>query len=65
MINTTGKDITSLSASVKLKDDNGVVVDSESISVQEWLKDEATQFEFMTDKQFTTSEIRVTYVDFK
>lgn len=63
--NTTGKDITSLSASVKLKDENGVVVDNQYINVDQWLNGESTQFDFMTDKQFAKSEIRVSYVDFK
>lgn len=63
--NTTGADITSLSAVVKLKDDDGVVLDTEYLNADQWLKNEPTRFEFMTDQDFTSTEVRVEYVDFK
>lgn len=63
--NTTGHDIKSMSATVKLKDAEGTVVDSEYINADEWLKNESTKFDFMTDKEFSSYEIRVTYSDYK
>lgn len=63
--NTTGSDIADFSATVKLLDNSGVVVDSQYIDSAEWLQNETSQFEFMTDKDFSKTEIRVTYADFK
>lgn len=63
--NTTGADISDFTATVKLVNNDGVVVDSQYIDSEEWLQDETSQFEFMTDKDFSKTEIRVTYVDFK
>lgn len=63
--NTTGKDISSLSATVKLKDASGVVVDTQYLSADNWLKNESTKFNFMTDQKFNSTEIRVSFVDAK
>lgn len=63
--NTTGADISDFTATVKLVNNDGVVVDSQYIDSEEWLQNETSQFEFMTDKDFSKTEIRVTYADFK
>lgn len=61
--NNTGEDIENFTADVKLKDDAGVVVDTEYIDADSWDKDESVNFEFSTDKQFTSYEVKITNAD--
>ncbi|QIL50066.1 hypothetical protein G7084_01265 [Weissella coleopterorum] len=61
--NTTGENIENFTADIKLKDDNGTVVDTDYIDADSWNKDESVNFEFSTDKHFSSYEVKITNAD--
>lgn len=58
--NTTGENIEDFTADIKLKDENGTVVDTDYIDADSWAKDESVNFEISTDKHFSSYEVKIT-----
>lgn len=63
--NTTGFDISSISASINLIDSDDVVVDTQYIHSENWKNGQKHRFEFMTDKPFNTVDITIDYYTLK
>lgn len=63
--NNTEFTIEDLSIVAKLKNDQGVVVDEEYLSLNNWTPSETHQVEFGTDKMFSTIEYNIDYIEIK
>ncbi|QIM47094.1 hypothetical protein GPZ88_08630 [Streptococcus ruminicola] len=63
--NNTEFTIEDLSVVAKLKNDQGVVVDEEYLSLNNWTPSETRQVEFGTDKTFSTIEYSIDYIEIK
>lgn len=63
--NTTGQDISSLSATVNLLDSEGVVVDTSYLNANNWRSGQKYKFEFGTDKEFQSIEVDVSFYQLK
>ena len=61
--NTTGKDISSLSVDINLKNADGVIVETTYDDVSNFTKGAKAQFEFYTDKDFATTEVTASYYE--
>lgn len=59
--NTTGIDFTSFGLSINLLDADGVIVESEYSSVENFNNGAKARFEFFTDVEFTSYQITVDY----
>ncbi|MCU9534067.1 hypothetical protein [Streptococcus sp. CSL10205-OR2] len=57
--NTTNLSFDYLYVEIKLKDEEGIVVDTESISENNWIISEKRKLSFITDKEFSTMELIV------
>ena len=60
--NTTGKDIKSISFTINLIDEDGVVIETTYDSLSNIKKDQKAKVQFMTDKDFSSLEIEADYV---
>ncbi|MFC6201547.1 hypothetical protein ACFP1L_06640 [Lactiplantibacillus nangangensis] len=61
--NTSGYAFKTFNAKVKLIDSNKTVVQTRHISADAWDKDQTNQFEFTTDKEFSTYEIVSDFIE--
>lgn len=61
--NTTGKNISSLSVDINLKNADGVIVETTYDDVSNFTKGAKAQFEFYTDKDFATTEVTASYYE--
>ncbi|MGM0216035.1 FxLYD domain-containing protein [Enterococcus sp. AZ109] len=59
--NTTGLNLSSLSAKINLVDAEGVVVDTSYLNANNWKAGQKYKFEFMTDKEFQSIEVELSY----
>lgn len=62
--NTTGFDIDSFSANVKLKDHDGTTVDTQYISTDNWNNGDKVKFDFSTDEEVASYEVIKEFVDY-
>lgn len=63
--NNTELTIEDLSVIAKLKNEQGVVVDEQYLSFNNWTPNETRQVDFMTDKSFSTIEYSIDYINIK
>lgn len=63
--NTTGKDISSLNATVNLLDSEGVVIGTSYLDANNWRSGQKYKFEFGTDKEFQSIEVDVSFYQTK
>lgn len=63
--NNTELAIKDLNYTVKLVDDQGVVVDQQYLYANDWKTNEKRKFEFTTDKTFTKTEISIDFLSFQ
>ncbi|WEV40313.1 FxLYD domain-containing protein [Lactobacillus sp. ESL0681] len=61
--NTTNYSFKSFSINVKLLNNNGVVVDTQPIVVENWSKNQTNQLEFETEKDFSKYKIVKSFVE--
>lgn len=59
--NTTGVNVSSLTATVNLLDSEGVVIDTTYLSANNWRPGQKYKFEFMTDKEFQSIDVAISY----
>ncbi|PIO83261.1 hypothetical protein BSQ39_06685 [Loigolactobacillus backii] len=55
--NTTGFDIKSFTANIKIKDASGTTVDTQSISTENWSNGDKVKFSFETDQEVASYEV--------
>lgn len=61
--NNTEYSFKSFGIKVKLLDSKKTVIDTQSVFVDDWNKDQTNQFEFMTDKKFSSYQIVQDYTE--
>lgn len=61
--NTTGKDFSTLSVNINLKNADGVIVETTYDDVSNFTNGSKAQFEFYTDKDFTSTEVTANWYE--